>query len=121
MSYTSPKWKNGSAPALSAETLQLLTDAVEAHDQELPDKAGKPTEISVVLAQSGWDASTKEQTVAASGMTADADIIVSAAPASFIAYAQAGVRCTAQGAGILTFTCETVPGEALIANVIILG
>ena len=32
MSYTSPTWKNGSAPALSAEVLQALTDAVQEHD-----------------------------------------------------------------------------------------
>ena len=35
------------------------------------------------------------------------------------AWAAAGVYCSAQGAGTLTFTCSTVPTSALTANVLI--
>ena len=38
-----------------------------------------------------------------------------------MAYAEAVVRCTAQGAGTLTFACETVPTADVAANVLILG
>ena len=84
-------------------------------------KADAPKPLSVLLLASGWNADTKQQTVSVSDMTASANIIVSAAPDSFMAYAQAGIRGTAQGTGTLTFTCETVPEEAVTANVIILG
>ena len=40
---------------------------------------------------------------------------------SYMTYAEAGVRCTAQGAGTLTFACETAPTEDVVANVLILG
>lgn len=35
MSYKSPKWNNGSAPPLSAENMQALTDAVQEHGEAL--------------------------------------------------------------------------------------
>lgn len=119
MSYTSPTWKNGSAPALSAEILQELTDAVQSHDETLPDKADKPTAETVVLPVAGW--SSNSQTVSLVGMTASANIIVTAAPDSYMAYAETGVHCTGQGANTLTFACEETPTEALTANVLILG
>ena len=46
---------------------------------------------------------------------------ITAATDSYMAYAEAGVRCTAQGAGTLTFACETVPTANVAANVLILG
>lgn len=119
MSYTSPTWKNGAAPALSAEILQELTDAVQSHDETLPEKADKPAAKTVLLPVAGW--SSNSQTVSVAGMTASANIIVTAAPDSYMAYAEAGVHCTAQGAGTLTFACEDTPTEALTVNVLILG
>lgn len=118
MSYTSPTWKNGSAPALSAEVLQALTDAVQEHDETLPDKADKATTASYTLPASGWDSETKTQTVNAAGMSASAIIIVVAAPESYIPYNEAGVRCTGQGTDTLTFACEEIPTENLTANVL---
>lgn len=35
MSYKSPKWNNGSAPPLSAENMQALTDAVQENGEAL--------------------------------------------------------------------------------------
>ena len=54
-------------------------------------------------------------------MTAAANCIITAAPASYMAYVEAGVRCTAQGSGSLTFACEEVPTQNLTVNVLILG
>ena len=47
-------------------------------------------------------------------------VIVAPAPDSLEAYAAAGVRCTAQASGKLTFTCQSVPTAALTVNVVIL-
>lgn len=71
------------------------------------------------LATSGW--SSNQKTVSVSGVTASNNVIVSPAPASMTAWAAAGVYCSAQGAGTLTFTCSTVPTSALTANVLILS
>lgn len=77
--------------------------------------------MSATLTAAGWDADAKTQTVSVAGVTATANCIITAAPDSYMAYAEAGVRCTAQGAGTLTFACETVPTEDVAANVLILG
>lgn len=85
------------------------------------DYAAPASALSVTLSAAGWDATAKTQTVNAAGVTADSDLIITAAPNSYMAYAEAGVRCAAQGAGTLTFACETVPAEDVAANVLILG
>ena len=77
--------------------------------------------VSVTLPASGWNANAKTQTVNVSGVTATVNLIITAAPDSYITYAKAGVRCTAQGAGTLTFACETVPTADVEANVLIIG
>ena len=85
------------------------------------DYAGPSSGVSATLTASGWDADAKTQTVSVAGVTATANCIITAAPDSYMAYAEAGVRCTAQGAGTLTFACETVPTADVAANVLILG
>ena len=85
------------------------------------DYAAPSVGVSVTLAAAGWDADAKTQTVSVAGVTATANLIITAAPDSYMAYAEAGVRCTAQGAGTLTFACETVPTADVAANVLILG
>lgn len=85
------------------------------------DYAAPSVGVTATLSASGWDANAKTQTVSVAGVTATANLIITSAPDSYIAYAEAGVRCTVQGAGTLTFACETVPSEDLTANVLILG
>ena len=85
------------------------------------DYAAPSVGVSVTLRASGWDADAKTQTVSVAGVTATANCIITAAPDSYMVYAEAGVRCTAQGAGTLTFACETVPTANVAANVLILG
>ena len=85
------------------------------------DYAAPSVGVSVTLRASGWDADAKTQTVSVAGVTATANCIITAAPDSYMAYAKAGVRCTAQGAGTLTFACETVPTADVAANVLIIG
>ena len=85
------------------------------------DYAGPSSGVQATLSASGWDADTKTQTVSVAGVTATANLIITPAPDSYMAYAEAGVRCTAQGSGTLTFACETVPTADVAANVLILG
>ena len=71
------------------------------------------------LAVADWSSNT--QTVNVTGVTASNIVFVSPAPASAADYAAAGIVCTAQGSGTLTFTCITVPSNAITVNVVILG
>lgn len=70
------------------------------------------------LAVADWSSNT--QTVNVTGVTATNVVFVSPAPASAADYASAGITCTAQGAGTLTFTCTTVPSNAITVNVVCL-
>lgn len=76
----------------------------------------------VTLTVAGWNSSTKQQTVAVADVVADEtaqQIIPMPAAASMSAYNDAGIRCTGQGAGTLTFQCETVPTVAIAVYVTI--
>lgn len=64
-------------------------------------------------------AANASATVNATGVTATNTLIVTAAPASFIKWRDCGVRCSAQGAGTLTFTAESATGQNLTAYVAI--
>lgn len=70
----------------------------------------------VSLTVAGWDSSTKQQTVSVGDVVADETaqlILPMPAAASMGAYNGAGIQCTAQAAGKLTFTADTVPTVAI--------
>lgn len=71
------------------------------------------------LTVAGWSSNT--QTVTVSGVKADNVVFVGPAPASASDYASAGIVCTAQATDSLTFTCTTVPANAITVNVVIMG
>lgn len=73
--------------------------------------------IAVTLTTANW--SRNKQTVNVTGVTANNAVIVSAAPASYLSYSEFGVYCSAQGAGTLTFTCDSTPDVNLTVNVLI--
>ena len=75
------------------------------------------TSIAVTLAAANWSNNT--QTVNVAGVTASNAVIVSAAPASYLSYGEFGVYCSAQGAGTLTFACDSTPDVNLTVNVLI--
>lgn len=80
------------------------------------DYAAPPTLTSVTLAAASWSATDKTQTVSVSGVlleTSPQVVTVSPNLANQEAYLAAGVRCTAQAAGKLTFTADTVPTDDL--------
>lgn len=70
------------------------------------------------LTVAGW--SNKKQTISVAGVTVSNCVIVAPAPASQEAYVAAGIKCTTQASGKLTFTCQSVPTAALTVNVAIL-
>ena len=78
-----------------------------------------PVARTATLTVAGWSGTT--QTVSVTGVTADSILTVTYAPASHDAWLDAGVYCSAQGAGTLTFTCESVPSAALTANIVIIA
>ena len=78
----------------------------------------KKSKLTVTLSSYGW--SNLSQSVTASGVTTDNDVIVSPASTSHDAYGEAGVRCTGQSSNRLTFTCTEKPSSNLSVNVLIL-
>lgn len=75
------------------------------------------TTTTATLTVAGWSNNT--QTVSVSSVTATSDIIIAAAPANISAYAAAGIYCSAQAAGSLTFTCSSAPTNAITVNLMI--
>lgn len=105
---TLPIARGGTGAGTSAEALTNLGAQAKAKT------------LTLSLTVTGWSAASKTQTSTATGVTASNCVIVAPAPDSLEAYAAAGVKCTAQGANSLTFSCEALPTEALSVNLVIL-
>ena len=73
---------------------------------------------TITLAAADWSSNT--QTVSVTGMSADGVVMVSPDPTDQSAYTSAGILCTAQAAGTLTFACDTVPSADIDVNVVML-
>ena len=80
---------------------------------------GRHAAKTATLTAAGW--SDSSQTVAVEGVTASNTILVAPASDSQEVWGKAGIVCTAQSAGSLTFTCKSVPTAAVTANIVILG
>lgn len=95
------------------------TNTVTVKD-EIVSKLPNATKITLTVA--GWDSTAKTQSVAVSGVLADAtkqEIRVMPVNATLDSpYIAAGVQCVAQAADSLTFACETVPTEAIEVYVV---
>ena len=104
----------GAAPASHLENKKnphgVTPEQIGAQEQHI--------HFVVSLPVSGW--SNNSQTVACEGVTANNTLIVASAPESYEAYSKAGVYCSAQALGSLTFTCKSVPDSDLSTNVMIL-
>ena len=93
------------------------TEAAHAASKGYVD--GKRVPVTITLSASGWQ--DGYQTVNAPGVTAGNIILVGYNPDSYEAYSDAGIRCTGQGNGTLTFFCESAPTSDVSANVVILN
>lgn len=82
-------------------------------------KQDKLTGVSVQLPSGGWNTSSKEQTVSVSGVTIDSLLWVGPDAGSWTEYGTCGIRATAQGAGTITFKCDTIPTGIMTANIFI--
>ena len=79
----------------------------------------KKKAVTVTLPAAGW--AENAQSVNVEGVTAGNTILVGYSPDSFESYSDAGIRCTEQGAGTLTFVCESTPDADVNVNVVILN
>lgn len=107
----------GSGSALPDQTGQsgkfLTTDGTDASWADI-----KKVNTTVTLAVADW--SDDSQTVSVTGITADGVVLVSPIPTDQSAYTTAGILCTAQAAGTLTFICSTTPSADIDVNVVML-
>jgi len=87
-------------------------------DGTVPTARLTKVNTTATLAVADWSSNT--QTVSVTGMTADGVVLVSPTPANQSAYTSAGILCTAQAAGSLTFTCVTVPSADITVTVVML-
>ena len=118
------QYADDAAAAIEVPTTlaELTGDATHrtVTDAEKTSWNGKQPQHStqtVTLTVTGW--SNNQQTVSVTGVTASNTVMVSPAPASVSAYGDAGIYCSAQASGALTFTCASVPTVALSVNVAI--
>ena len=136
--YAKPDDFNSNFDALDALLKQLsdsIPDGVTV-DSAISDASTNPVQNKVIssalklleskhaaktatLTAAGW--SSNAQTVAVEGVTASNTILVAPASDSQEVWGKAGIFCTAQSAGTLTFTCKSVPTAAVTANIVILG
>lgn len=88
---------------------------------DLPIQGGSDVDVTQVsITVANWNATTT-CTKSVTGVTASNSIIVSPAPASIADYVSAGVYCSAQASGTLTFECASTPTADLVVNVMIVG
>lgn len=76
--------------------------------------------IQVSITVANWNATTT-CTKTVTGVTTSNSVIVSPAPSSIADYVSAGVYCSAQAAGTLTFTASSTPTADLVVNVMVVG
>lgn len=72
---------------------------------------------TVTLVVNDWSSNT--QTVTVQGITSSNTILIAPAPSSNSDYVSAGILCVSQSTNSLTFSCQTVPTNAIIVNVAI--
>ncbi len=106
-------------------TPQEVGAAPSAHGHEVADVNGlpgaldglqpRPTYATVTVQPGDWQGLSCAKQV--QGVTAESVVTCGAAPASELVASAAHVYCSAQAAGSLTFSCVTVPEEAVTLNV----
>ena len=71
---------------------------------------------TVTLSVANW--SNNSHTVLASGVTNSSIVLATPAPSSYDEYVVNNIRCTGQSTGELTFTCDFIPSNELVINII---
>lgn len=114
------------AERLEGHDASYFSQATHRHDgiyQPEGSYAAPSQGKAAALSASAWVGATAPftQAVTVQGVKAASNIIVAPAPAHLEVYGAAQVRCTAQAANSLTFTCEKVPETNLTVNILIVG
>ena len=89
-------------------------DAHKDIREEIAALPGKPQAVLVTLRAASWDASTKTQTADVAGIDADeSKQMIHPMPkiGQITDYNDAGIQLIGQGAGNVTFMCDTIPTE----------
>lgn len=89
--------------------------SVENIASDMATKQAKVVSSTGTLTVSGW--SNNVQVMQVEGMTADAVVLVSPAPAYFEQYGKAGIYASAQGDGTVTFKCTVPPTVSIDVNI----
>ena len=76
------------------------------------------TTTTATIPTTGW--SSNSITVNVASVTSNNLVIVSPSPSSAAGWTAAGILCTAQGSGTLTFTRTSANSSALTANILIM-
>ena len=116
MAYTKTVWVNNQAPAINADNLNKIENGIAANAADIATKAsGYP--YTITLTAAGWSNNTQNAAIAKA--TATNSIVVSPIPANQSAYSDAGILCTAQATGSITFVCDSVPATDIQVNVLV--
>lgn len=104
---------SGAVAPVRYDVAQDLTSDQKKQARDNIGASATVTMRKVTLTTAGWNSSTKQQTVAVSGILADTTkqcIYPAPVDTSYdSAWNSCGVLCVAQAAGKLTFQCDTVP------------
>ncbi|MDL2236082.1 BppU family phage baseplate upper protein, partial [Christensenellaceae bacterium OttesenSCG-928-L17] len=102
------------ASALGGRPAAAVHAAIAAAAHTAAGKANPSFAGTATLPLENWagENAPYTQTLPASGINANSNIVVSPAPASFLAYGEAGIRCTGQSAETLSFAAENMPNGA---------
>lgn len=87
-------------------------------DGTIPTARLTKVNTTITLASANW--SSNSQTVSVTGITATGIVFVSPDPTDQSAYTSAGIICSAQGSGTLSFTCDTTPSADIDVVVVML-
>lgn len=87
-------------------------------DGTIPTDRLTKVNSTITLTAAGWSSNT--QTVNVTGMTATGVVFPCPIPADQADYTAAGIICSAQAAGTLTFTCDTVPSGDIDVTVVMM-
>jgi hypothetical protein len=108
--------KPGSGDVITASDLSKNFDTIDGTMKKI-------SWSTVTVATTAWDSSSKTASIAVNGVAENNAVDVSWEPtaSNWTACKNAGVRATAQTAGTLTLTCDTVPTAAVSLNVKVTG
>lgn len=97
------------------EYLSLYGTSVLINNKPVTTKESR----QVTLSSTTWN--NNQQTVSCEGMSATADAVISPAPSSMSDVISSKIYASAQGSGTITFTCDEVPTNNVVFNIMIMS